>query len=253
VPATGRLRRQSTQSRLIKSRSHGLTQRRAARCNQIARMAPQRRRWGPCGCTHATQRPSIRRLSMQHACTSAEGPRTTRAAPCNQIARMAPQRRRWGLCGCTHAMEGPITCRLSMQHACTSAEGPRTTRALPCNQIARMAPQRRRWGLCAWVYARYPPRPPPCRRQSSGVALSSFWRAACMRRSAYAWRGGGGAPSVTEMPNVHDLSLRICPPGWQARHPEPYMACSREERTYVRMYSSHQVPRRRSVAPSWCV
>jgi hypothetical protein len=41
---------------------------------------------------------------MQHACTSAEGPRTT-TAPCNQIARMAPQRRRWGLCGCMCAIE----------------------------------------------------------------------------------------------------------------------------------------------------
>ena len=54
--------------------------RRAAPCKQIARMAPQRRRWGLCGCTHATQRPSTCRLSMQHACVSAEGPRTTSGA-----------------------------------------------------------------------------------------------------------------------------------------------------------------------------
>jgi hypothetical protein len=54
--------------------------RRTAPCNQIARMAPQRRRWGLCGCTHATQRPCICHLSMQHACVSAEGPRTTNGA-----------------------------------------------------------------------------------------------------------------------------------------------------------------------------
>jgi len=36
--------------------------------------------WGLCGCTHATQRPCICHLSMQHACTSAEGPRTTSGA-----------------------------------------------------------------------------------------------------------------------------------------------------------------------------
>jgi hypothetical protein len=39
--------------------------RRMAPCKQIARMAPQRRRWGPCGCTHATQRPSTCHLSTQ--------------------------------------------------------------------------------------------------------------------------------------------------------------------------------------------
>jgi hypothetical protein len=39
-----------------------------------------RRRWGLCGCTHATQRPSTCHLSMQHACTSAEGPRTMSGA-----------------------------------------------------------------------------------------------------------------------------------------------------------------------------
>jgi hypothetical protein len=45
-----------------------------------------------CGCMHATHGACIHHLSMQHACTSAEGPR--RAAPCKQIARMVPQRRR---------------------------------------------------------------------------------------------------------------------------------------------------------------
>jgi hypothetical protein len=65
--------------------------RRAAPCNQIARMAPQRRRWGTCGCTHATQRPSTYHLSMHRACTSAEGPRTTSGAV--QANRNVPPQR----------------------------------------------------------------------------------------------------------------------------------------------------------------
>jgi hypothetical protein len=54
--------------------------RRAAPGNQIARMAPQRRRWGLCGCTHATQRPSTCHLSTQHVCTGAKAPRITSGA-----------------------------------------------------------------------------------------------------------------------------------------------------------------------------
>jgi hypothetical protein len=61
-------------------------------CLQIARMTPQRRRWGLCGCTQAMGGPRTCRLSMQHACTSAEGPRTTSGAV-QSNRRMAPQRR----------------------------------------------------------------------------------------------------------------------------------------------------------------
>jgi hypothetical protein len=42
--------------------------------------APQRHRWDPCGCTHGSHGARTYHLSMQHACTSAEGPRTTDGA-----------------------------------------------------------------------------------------------------------------------------------------------------------------------------
>jgi hypothetical protein len=197
------VRRYACRMRVRVRRAHA---RRTAPCNQIARMPPQRRRWGLCGCTHATQRPSRCPLSMQHACTSLEGPRTTsgavravkshecrlsdrrrwgpcgcthatqrpstchlsmrskrvrvrraharRAAPCNQIARMPPQRRRWGPCGCTHATQRPSTCRLSMQHACTSAEGPRTTSGTVQSNRTNAASATPLGPV--WVYARYP-------------------------------------------------------------------------------------------------
>jgi hypothetical protein len=64
----------------MRARVRSAHARRAAPCKQIARMTPQRRRRGPCGSTHATEGPSTCRLSMQHACTSAERPRTTSGA-----------------------------------------------------------------------------------------------------------------------------------------------------------------------------
>jgi hypothetical protein len=121
--------------------------RRAAPCNQIARMAPQRCRWGLCGCTHATQRPNIRRLSMQHACTSVEGPRTTSGA-------VQSKSHEWRLSDAAGACVGArtlpndqiyVVCRCSMRVRVRRAHA---RRAAPCNQIARMAPQRRRWGPC---------------------------------------------------------------------------------------------------------
>jgi hypothetical protein len=93
------------------------------------------------------------RLSMQHACTSAEGPRTTSGAvQSNRTngASATPLGPVW----VSHATQRPSTCRLSMQHACTSAEGPRTT--------SGAAQSNRTNGASAtplgpvWVYARYP-------------------------------------------------------------------------------------------------
>jgi hypothetical protein len=56
--------------------SCGCTRTPADRLGGVGVKAPQRHRWGPCGCTHGTHGARINHLSMQHACTSAEGPRT---------------------------------------------------------------------------------------------------------------------------------------------------------------------------------
>jgi hypothetical protein len=64
----------------MRARVRSAHARRTAPSKQIARMVPQRRHLSLCGSTHATEGPSTCRLSMQHACTSAEGPRTTSGA-----------------------------------------------------------------------------------------------------------------------------------------------------------------------------
>jgi hypothetical protein len=64
----------------MRARVRSAHARRTAPSKQIARMVPQRRHLSLCGSTHATEGPSTCRLSMQHACTSAERPRTTDGA-----------------------------------------------------------------------------------------------------------------------------------------------------------------------------
>jgi hypothetical protein len=135
--------------------THSSERRRAIKL--IARMAPQRRRWGLCGCTHAAQRPCICRLSMQHACTSAAG------GPTHDERRRAIKSQEWCLSDAARACVVACTLSEDQVHAvCRCSMRVRVRRAharlaAPCKQLARMTPQRRRWGLCGCTHATHGP------------------------------------------------------------------------------------------------
>jgi hypothetical protein len=127
--------------------------RQAAQWKQIARMAPQRRRFGLCGCTHAAQRPCICRLSMRSMRVQVRRAHARRASGAVQSNRTN---------GASATPLGPVWVSpryptteymSSVDAACVyKCEGPthdERRRAIKSHEW----PQRRRWGLCGCLHA----------------------------------------------------------------------------------------------------
>jgi hypothetical protein len=151
--------------------THSSERRRAIKL--IARMAPQRRRWGLCGCTHAMEGPSTCRLSMHHACSSAEGPRTTSGPVQSNRTN-----------GATATPLGPVWVYAHVEWVCyclryslvprqSSGRGERESAVAAAaaddtEQMHTSAPHATTMSAAARIFCSMPPEPPP-ERESERV------------------------------------------------------------------------------------